>query len=376
MTAAGGSSNDPIQPLLVKTITYRTAPVQTASLAPDAGAGAGRQLPPPAGRRAGRPHSPQRFQMTHGCSTSTSSSSRRRSLPRCRGFAGTEAGQGRSLTRAKPSTARPTARPRARGGWLIQIGAFEGEDEAKAAPERRAGQNPRHACAADPFTERVQKGDKAFYRARFAGLRQGDGGSRLQTAQTQRYRLYGCEKLKQREPAPSKVSAAGFRRHHAPNKQAWPTGTRDGDVIDGWDATRGSLGISAMAAKQHVLGLIDASRKIRRPPLVGMQFLHEGSVSTTDFLRARPGLKAKDLISLLFSHFAAGERCSPAPLPHHPARVHASGAPCGQDKPSIAGGCRRRSREAGRIRVGASIVSSERPSNRPARTKPRIAPLS
>ena len=60
-----------------------------------------------------------------------------------------------------------------------------------------------------------------------------------------------------------------------------------------------------MAAKQNVLGLIDASRKIRRPPLVGMQFLHEGSVSTTDFRRASPGLKAKDLISLLFSHFAA-----------------------------------------------------------------------
>ena len=60
-----------------------------------------------------------------------------------------------------------------------------------------------------------------------------------------------------------------------------------------------------MAAKQNILGLIDASRKIRRPPLVGMQFLHEGSVSTTDFLRTSPGLKAKDLISLLFSHFAA-----------------------------------------------------------------------
>ena len=78
------------------------------------------------------------------------------------------------------------------------------------------------------------------------------------------------------------------------------------DVIDGRGATRGSFqGISAMAAKQNILGLVDASRKVRRPPLVGMQFLHEGSVSTTDFLRASPGLKAKDLISLLFSHFAA-----------------------------------------------------------------------
>ncbi len=69
-----------------------------------------------------------------------------------------------------------------------------------------------------------------------------------------------------------------------------------------------------MAAKQNILGLIDAGRKIRRPPLVGMQFLHEGSVSAADLLRARAGLKAKDLISLLFSHFAAG-RGAASPLP-------------------------------------------------------------
>jgi len=66
-----------------------------------------------------------------------------------------------------------------------------------------------------------------------------------------------------------------------------------------------------MAPKQNILGLIDASRKIRRPPLVGMQFLHEGSVGATDLRGVRSGLKAKDLISLLFSHFAAG-RAAPA----------------------------------------------------------------
>ena len=68
-----------------------------------------------------------------------------------------------------------------------------------------------------------------------------------------------------------------------------------------------------MAAKQNILGLIDASREIRRPPLVGMQFLHEGSVRTTDFVGAGSGLKAKDLISLLFRHFAG--RRSAASLP-------------------------------------------------------------
>ena len=68
-----------------------------------------------------------------------------------------------------------------------------------------------------------------------------------------------------------------------------------------------------MASKQNVLGLVDAGRKIRRPPLVGMDFLHEGAVSPGDLLRARPRLNAKDLIGFLFSHFAAGRPPRPAP---------------------------------------------------------------
>ena len=63
-----------------------------------------------------------------------------------------------------------------------------------------------------------------------------------------------------------------------------------------------------MAAKKNVLGLIDAGREIRRPPLVGMQFLHERPVSLPDILRAGARLKAKDLIGLLFRHFAGTRR--------------------------------------------------------------------
>jgi D-alanyl-D-alanine carboxypeptidase len=56
------------------------------------------------------------------------------------------------------------------GGWLIQIGAFD--DEAEAKQHLTAAQIKVHAplAAKDPFTERVQKGDKALYRARFAGF--------------------------------------------------------------------------------------------------------------------------------------------------------------------------------------------------------------
>jgi D-alanyl-D-alanine carboxypeptidase len=58
----------------------------------------------------------------------------------------------------------------AHGGWLIQIGAFDDEGDAKQ--HLNAAQLKAHAALAakDPFTERVQKGDKSLYRARFAGF--------------------------------------------------------------------------------------------------------------------------------------------------------------------------------------------------------------
>ena len=63
-----------------------------------------------------------------------------------------------------------------------------------------------------------------------------------------------------------------------------------------------------MAAKKNVLGLIHAGRKIRRPPLVGMQFLHEHPMGAADLLGSRPRMQAKDLISFLLSHFSAAPR--------------------------------------------------------------------
>src|SRR5579883_669903 len=64
----------------------------------------------------------------------------------------------------------------------------------------------------------------------------------------------------------------------------------------------------AMAAEKNIFGLIDAGREVRRPPLIGMQFLHESPVGLSDFLRTSPRLKAKELIGLLFGHFAGTRR--------------------------------------------------------------------
>ncbi len=45
---------------------------------------------------------------------------------------------------------------------------------------------------------------------------------------------------------------------------------------------------SAMSAKQSVLGLVYTGSQVRRPPLIGMQFLHEGAVRPTDLVASRP----------------------------------------------------------------------------------------
>ena len=74
-----------------------------------------------------------------------------------------------------------------------------------------------------------------------------------------------------------------------------------------------------MRAKQSILGLVYTGSKVRRPPLIGMQFLHQPAVRPTDFVAPRPRLQAKDLIGLLVRHFAARRRAALAPLP--PCRV-------------------------------------------------------
>ena len=64
--------------------------------------------------------------------------------------------------------APPAAKPRPKGGWIIQVGAYPDEDEAK----RRLGMVKIKALKllsdADPFTEPTVKDVTTYYRARFA----------------------------------------------------------------------------------------------------------------------------------------------------------------------------------------------------------------
>jgi D-alanyl-D-alanine carboxypeptidase len=266
--SAPATGGDPIQPVLVKTITYRTAPVQAAplgpmpQLVPAAAAPASRSpalplptLPvqpatttpasahPPAQIASGpapsaaaqspaqapatnvaRPAPPPAIESTKsvivaateptavvpspripatGRSVIAKSDSAKSEAIRAEAaLPETPSSEAPKPEATKPETAKPeTVRPevaklearpvsakpeapkiditkpeptaaqiRARGGWVIQIGAFEGEEEAKQHLSEARLKIPRFLASADPFTQRLQKGDKALYRARFAGF--------------------------------------------------------------------------------------------------------------------------------------------------------------------------------------------------------------
>jgi D-alanyl-D-alanine carboxypeptidase len=65
-------------------------------------------------------------------------------------------------------TAEATAK--ARGGWMIQVGAFDDEQDAKKRLTAAQTTAKSELGQADPFTEKVAKGNKQLYSARFAGL--------------------------------------------------------------------------------------------------------------------------------------------------------------------------------------------------------------
>jgi len=214
-TAAG--SSDPIRPLLVKTISYRTAPVQTASLAPMPAlvpvAAAPAAAPQPS---AVTPTVPAQAETRAGAPTTRADIATAapnvdlkvaQAEPSVPATPAREPAPAKSVevapaqiqpVHAQPAQAQPAQMQPAQiepapiehagvakvqtvpsysapaththGGWLIQIGAFD--DEADAKQHLTAAQSKVHVALAakDPFTERVQKGDKALYRARFAGF--------------------------------------------------------------------------------------------------------------------------------------------------------------------------------------------------------------
>jgi D-alanyl-D-alanine carboxypeptidase len=173
-TRVAAGSNDPIQPLLVKTVSYRIAPVQPAGLTP---------MPALVAAPAPQPEAPRVVvasadtvpPVTIPAVKSDPIKPEPAKTDIAKPEVATAAPAGAEPVRAEPAKTEPTkseppAQFRARGGWLIQIGAYPAEDEAKQHLSAARSKVRDKLSAADPFTERVLKGDKALYRARFAGF--------------------------------------------------------------------------------------------------------------------------------------------------------------------------------------------------------------
>jgi D-alanyl-D-alanine carboxypeptidase len=72
---------------------------------------------------------------------------------------------------APPAPSIPTRAPaNVRGGWLIQVGAFPDERQARERIEATRGKLTALLAKAAPYTEKTVKGSSTLFRARFAGL--------------------------------------------------------------------------------------------------------------------------------------------------------------------------------------------------------------
>jgi D-alanyl-D-alanine carboxypeptidase len=153
-------SGEPINPVKVKTITVKAGNVQSAVLvplvapAPQAtvapahfapAAAASAPLPPPGARPGVLGVLPAEPRATVYQTAAASTA---------------------------PVTTESTRPAHPRGPWIIQVGAFPKEAEAKDRLREAQTLARTLLAKADPFTEKVMKGNQELYRARFAGLNQ------------------------------------------------------------------------------------------------------------------------------------------------------------------------------------------------------------
>lgn len=159
-------STEPIKPNPVRTVTVQPGTMRTASLTPMP-ADSRKLTPAPAGTTASV------------TTVATVKGEAPPPPPGARpGVLGVLPAKGAKVASAGPnvpvpaSAATEPAKPRT-GGWMIQVGAFDDEKDAKQRLDTCQGKVKDVLAKADPFTEKVSKGEKALYRARFAGLDKG-----------------------------------------------------------------------------------------------------------------------------------------------------------------------------------------------------------
>jgi D-alanyl-D-alanine carboxypeptidase len=140
-------STEPIRPVPVKTFLVRPgANVQTASIA-------ALYLPsaPPTAEVSNEAAAPAKAEMPSGVRPAAAPSTR--------------------VASASIIAPLPPSKPQqAHTGWIVQVGAYPAETEAKQRLSSVKSKAAKLLAGAEPFTEPVHKGDTTLYRARFAGL--------------------------------------------------------------------------------------------------------------------------------------------------------------------------------------------------------------
>jgi len=158
-------STDPIKPVPVKTVTVQPGAMQTASLSP---------LPSDSRKLMPAPATANPATVTTVTTVKSDAPPPAKPVPAK--VASTQPVQVASAgaTTPMPAAAAQDAGKDAvkppRGGWMIQVGAFDSENEAKERLTAARTSAKEQLGDASPFTEPVAKGDKTLYRARFAGL--------------------------------------------------------------------------------------------------------------------------------------------------------------------------------------------------------------
>jgi D-alanyl-D-alanine carboxypeptidase len=170
----GGNTTSSNQPRMVKTISIHTRPAQSASLAPMPElVPVAAPTPQPSAQVATRwvPSAPPADQSGNVVASAEPVPIAQTPLAKLESKkieAVKLAGAGLELTKVEPVSA--SVKAHAHDEWLIQIGAFDHEDEAKQHLGMAQLKMRKELATAHPLTERVQKGDKVLYRARFIGF--------------------------------------------------------------------------------------------------------------------------------------------------------------------------------------------------------------
>ncbi len=180
--APAPGSTEPIKPNTVKTVTVHPGSMQTASLSPlpsdnrqltpaPAVANAANittintvksesappQLPPP---QLPPPQSPP--------PQASAAAPPPGAKP---GILGTLPAKVASVSKSIPVPVAAAVEPAVkRSGWLVQVGAFDDEKDAKQRLDLAQSKAKDLLGRAEPFTEKTNKGEKTMFRARFAGL--------------------------------------------------------------------------------------------------------------------------------------------------------------------------------------------------------------